>query len=92
MSVKSSFLILTMLAFLLCIGFELANWSYQREEVNDMAKQNAEELVEGFKQLLSLKSDLSTRFSLYRREQVHSVLLYQKPKQNHTYHLNSAHK
>jgi hypothetical protein len=57
MSVKSSFLILTMLAFLLCIGFELANWSYQREEVNDMAKQNAEELVEGFKQLLSLKSD-----------------------------------
>lgn len=57
MSVKSSFLILTMLAFLLCIGFELANWSYQRKEVNDMAKQNAEELVEGFKQLLSLKSD-----------------------------------
>jgi signal transduction histidine kinase len=46
-----------MLAFLLCIGFELINWSYQRDEVNDMAKQNAEELAQGFKQLLALKSD-----------------------------------
>lgn len=57
MSVKSSFLILTMLAFLVSIGFELVNWSYEREEVNTMAKQNAEELVQGFKQLLALKSD-----------------------------------
>lgn len=57
MSVKSSFLILTMLAFLVSIGFELVNWSYEREEVNAMAKQNAEELVQGFKQLLALKSD-----------------------------------
>lgn len=57
MSVKSSFLILTMLAFLVSIGFELVNWSYEREEVNAVAKQNAEELVQGFKQLLALKSD-----------------------------------
>lgn len=57
MSVKSSFLILTMLAFLISIGFELINWSYEREEVNVMAEQNAQELVQGFKQLLVLKSD-----------------------------------
>lgn len=57
MSVKSSFLILTMLAFLISIGFELINWSYERDEVNVMAKKNAEELVQGFKQLLALKSD-----------------------------------
>jgi len=57
MSVKSSFLILTMLAFLVSIGFELVNWSEEREEVNAMAEQNAEEMVQGFKKLMVLKSD-----------------------------------
>lgn len=57
MSIKSSFLILTMLAFLVSIGFEFVNWSDEREDVNAMAERNADEMVQGFKQLLVLKSD-----------------------------------
>jgi len=57
MSVKSSFLIFTMLAFLVSIGFELINWSDEREEVNVMAEQHAQEMMQGFKKLMALKSD-----------------------------------
>ena len=57
MSVKSSFLIFTMLAFLVSIGFELINWSDEREEVNVMAEQHGQEMMQGFNKLMALKSD-----------------------------------
>ncbi|ATB70434.1 putative two-component sensor histidine kinase [Sulfurospirillum diekertiae] len=57
MSVKSSFFFLTMLTFLVAIGVEAFIWVNERDNVNAMAKQNAQEIVQGFKQLLILKSD-----------------------------------
>lgn len=57
MSVKSSFFFLTMLTFLVAIGVEAFMWVNERDDVNAMAEQNAQEIVQGFKQLLILKSD-----------------------------------
>lgn len=57
MSVKSSFLILTMLTFLVAIAVEFFIWMDERKNVNVMAEQHAHEMVEGFKQLLILRSD-----------------------------------
>ncbi|WP_263834028.1 sensor histidine kinase [Sulfurospirillum oryzae] len=57
MSVKSSFFILTMLTFLIAIAVESFILMDERQNVNVMAEQNAKEIVQGFKQLLVLKSD-----------------------------------
>ncbi len=57
MSVKSSFFMLAMLTFLLMIGFEFINWKDDRKEVTLKAEQYAQESVQSFKKVLTLKSD-----------------------------------
>ena len=57
MSVKSSFFLLTMLTFLVAISVEAFILVNERNNVQVLAEQNAQEIVKGFKQLLVLKSD-----------------------------------
>ena len=57
MSVKSSFFLLTMLTFLVAISVEAFILVNERDNVQVLAEQNAQEIVQGFKQLLVLKSD-----------------------------------
>lgn len=57
MSVKSSFFLLTMLTFLVAISVEAFILVNERDDVQVLAEQNAQEIVQGFKQLLVLKSD-----------------------------------
>ena len=57
MSVKSSFFLLTMLTFLVAFSVEAFILVNERDDVQVLAEQNAQEIVQGFKQLLVLKSD-----------------------------------
>lgn len=57
MSVKSSFFILSMLTFLVAIAMESLIWFQERQNTNVLAEKYAMETVQGFKQLLVLKSD-----------------------------------
>ena len=57
MSVKASFFSLTMLVLLSMIAFEFYNWKEDREEVEVLAHENAQEMSQSFKQLLLDKAD-----------------------------------
>ena len=64
MSVKSSFFILAMMTFLVAIGIQSLLWVQEREHVKVMAEGYAKELSEGFKQILTLKSEPMKKQSL----------------------------
>jgi len=57
MSVKASFFSLSMLVLLSMIAFEFYNWKEDREEVETLSKQYAQELGQTFRQLLLDKAD-----------------------------------
>lgn len=57
MSVKASFFSLTMLVLLSMIAFEFYNWKEDREEAEALAHEYAQEMNQGFKQLLLDKTD-----------------------------------
>lgn len=57
MSIKASFFSLTMLVLLSMIAFEFYNWKEDREEAEALAHEYAQEMNQGFKQLLLDKTD-----------------------------------
>jgi signal transduction histidine kinase len=57
MSIKSSFFILTIFAFVFFIGLELVNWKADRADVQVKSKVYSQKTVDTFEKVLALKAD-----------------------------------